>query len=86
MVRSLSLVFPSLSLRGASSVVMLFSEFTTLAFSGLAFTSSVVLGTVLNRRATAFFNPTDGGGSMFADAGNGLGEPLNVRKAHDPPR
>ncbi|KAH9942303.1 uncharacterized protein BXZ73DRAFT_74586 [Epithele typhae] len=26
----------------------------------------------------AFFNPADGGGSMFIDAGNGLGEPLNV--------
>ncbi|KAI0633399.1 hypothetical protein C8Q77DRAFT_1217811 [Trametes polyzona] len=30
------------------------------------------------RRASAFVNPADGGGSMLIDAGNGLGEPLNV--------
>ncbi|KAF5392697.1 hypothetical protein D9757_000987 [Collybiopsis confluens] len=28
--------------------------------------------------AGAFFNPTENGGSMLDDAGNGLGEPLNV--------
>lgn len=32
----------------------------------------------LQKRAVAFFNPVDGGGSMLDDTGNGLGEPLNV--------
>ncbi|KAF9047281.1 hypothetical protein BJ165DRAFT_1581261 [Panaeolus papilionaceus] len=31
-----------------------------------------------HRRATAFFNPADGGGSMLDNAGSGGGEPLNV--------
>ena len=31
------------------------------------------------KRATAFFNPADGGGSMLDVAGTGVGEPLNVR-------
>ncbi|KZV71215.1 hypothetical protein PENSPDRAFT_578227 [Peniophora sp. CONT] len=30
------------------------------------------------RRATTFFNPADGGGSMLDVAGAGVGEPLNV--------
>ncbi|EJD03385.1 uncharacterized protein FOMMEDRAFT_146952 [Fomitiporia mediterranea MF3/22] len=32
----------------------------------------------LCERAVAFFDPADGGGSMLDDAGDGLGEPLNV--------
>ncbi|TFY59117.1 hypothetical protein EVG20_g7905 [Dentipellis fragilis] len=30
------------------------------------------------KRAAAYYNPTDGGGSLLDNAGNGLGEPLNV--------
>ena len=30
------------------------------------------------RCSVAFYDPTVGGGSMLDDAGNGLGEPLNV--------
>lgn len=33
----------------------------------------------LEKRAVAYFNPLDGGGSLLDDTGNGLGEPLNVR-------
>ena len=32
-----------------------------------------------SKRAEAFANPADGGGSMLTDAGDGFGEPLNVR-------
>ncbi|KAK7035260.1 hypothetical protein VNI00_012027 [Paramarasmius palmivorus] len=42
----------------------------------------VVIGTALttplNKRASAFFDPRDGGGTMLDDAGSGGGEPLNV--------
>ncbi|KAI1785747.1 hypothetical protein LXA43DRAFT_899119 [Ganoderma leucocontextum] len=40
--------------------------------------SSIALGAAVNKRAAEFFNPASGGGSMFIDAGNGLGEPMNV--------
>jgi len=37
-----------------------------------------VLATPMAKRATAFFNPSAGGGSMLDNAGGGLGEPMNV--------
>lgn len=44
---------------------------------------SVLLGSTgastVSKRADAFANPADGGGTMLTDTGNGLGEPLNVR-------
>jgi hypothetical protein len=48
------------------------------------FTAALVfffgLGSALHvRRSVAYYNPTAGGGSMLDDAGDGLGEPLNVR-------
>ncbi|EMD37477.1 hypothetical protein CERSUDRAFT_123424 [Gelatoporia subvermispora B] len=39
---------------------------------------SLLRVTTVTSVGTAFFNPADGGGSMFDNAGNGLGEPLNV--------
>ncbi|KAF5343143.1 hypothetical protein D9758_015208 [Tetrapyrgos nigripes] len=51
----------------------------------LSFLASVLIASpltslalVIPRQATGFFNPAQGGGSMLTDAGNGLGEPLNV--------
>lgn len=41
--------------------------------------AQAVLGHVLSRGlAVGFVNPTLGGGSWLDNAGNGLGEPLNV--------
>lgn len=38
------------------------------------------LGSALSvRQGMAYYNPTAGGGSMLDNAGNGYGEPLNVR-------
>ncbi|KAI0829677.1 hypothetical protein BC628DRAFT_1057814 [Trametes gibbosa] len=34
--------------------------------------------TAVTRQAPGFVNPANGGGSMLIDAGNGLGEPMNV--------
>jgi hypothetical protein len=39
-----------------------------------------VLATPMAKRATAFFNPSAGGGSMLDNAGGGLGEPMNVSR------
>ena len=42
--------------------------------------SSVALGAAINQRGLLpFSDPILGGGSMFIDTGNGLGEPMNVR-------
>ena len=41
-----------------------------------------VNGAVTQKRAAAYFDPSTGGGSMFIDAGNGLGEPLNVSPSY----
>ena len=41
--------------------------------------ATIVLATPV-KRATAFFNPADGGGSMLDVAGVGVGEPMNVRE------
>lgn len=34
---------------------------------------------VVRRGDVAYYNPANGGGSMLDNAGDGLGEPLNVR-------
>ena len=36
------------------------------------------------KRATAFFNPVNGGGSWLDNAGDGFGEPLNVSVSTHP--
>ena len=36
------------------------------------------MATPLMKRASAFFNPVQGGGSWLDNAGDGFGEPLNV--------
>ncbi|KAI0362471.1 hypothetical protein OH77DRAFT_1389711 [Trametes cingulata] len=48
-----------------------------LALIALAYGSAVVTGLTLQRRAVDFFDPAQGGGSMFDNATFG-GEPLNV--------
>ncbi|KAI0645387.1 hypothetical protein C8Q79DRAFT_690838 [Trametes meyenii] len=52
--------------------------FTTLAVFVLAAVPAAYALTAARQSGTAFFNPANGGGSQFIDAGNGLGEPLNV--------
>lgn len=51
--------------------------FSKLAVFVLAVVPSAL--SVLVRQSAGFVNPANGGGSMLIDAGNGLGEPLNVR-------
>ncbi|KAJ8488929.1 hypothetical protein ONZ51_g3266 [Trametes cubensis] len=57
---------------------MKFSPSTVLALAVALAALPATFGLAGQKRATAYFNPADGGGSMFIDAGNGLGEPLNV--------
>ncbi|KAA1471724.1 hypothetical protein DENSPDRAFT_837784 [Dentipellis sp. KUC8613] len=40
--------------------------------------AQTVFALTCSKRATAFFDPTANGGSLLDDAGDGLGEPLNV--------
>lgn len=42
---------------------------------------TIVMGAIpaLGSKSVTFVNPTKNGGSFFSNAGNGLGEPLNVR-------
>ncbi|TFY65741.1 hypothetical protein EVG20_g5358 [Dentipellis fragilis] len=40
--------------------------------------AQAAFGLTISKRATAYFNPTANGGSLLNNAGNGLGEPLNV--------
>ncbi|KAI0356167.1 hypothetical protein OH77DRAFT_1401630 [Trametes cingulata] len=54
------------------------SSFAVFALAGALSAFPAALAIVAQKRAAAFFNPANGGGSMFIDAGNGLGEPLNV--------
>ncbi|KAI9067145.1 hypothetical protein FKP32DRAFT_1564390 [Trametes sanguinea] len=56
---------------------MLSSAFA-FALAGALAAFSAVLGLGAQKRAAAYYNPANGGGSMLIDAGNGLGEPLNV--------
>ncbi|KAI0702948.1 hypothetical protein C8T65DRAFT_578966 [Cerioporus squamosus] len=51
---------------------------SALLFAGALAASSAVYGAIVQKRAAAFENPASGGGSMFVDTLNGLGEPLNV--------
>ena len=60
---------------------MFLAKLAALSVFGLSYIVSNAAGAIVEKRAAAFFNPADGGGSMFIDAGNGLGEPLNVRQA-----
>jgi len=50
------------------------------AFLSIAVVLSSVAGLrpLIQQGTVDFFNPLEGGGSMLDDAGNGLGEPLNV--------
>ncbi|KAI0371141.1 hypothetical protein BV20DRAFT_965813 [Pilatotrama ljubarskyi] len=54
------------------------SSLAVFALAGTLSAFPAALAIASHKRATAFFNPAEGGGSMFIDAGNGLGEPLNV--------
>ena len=60
---------------------MRFPKLSAVTFELLVplFVSSIALGAAVNKRAAPYFNPALGGGSMFADAGDGFGEPMNVR-------
>ncbi|KAI0330144.1 hypothetical protein GY45DRAFT_1324025 [Cubamyces sp. BRFM 1775] len=57
---------------------MKFSPSTALALAGALAALPATFGFAGQKRASAYFNPADGGGSMLIDAGNGFGEPLNV--------
>jgi len=57
---------------------MLFSAAALLSFPLVAFALTVPAANGLARRAVAFVSPAEGGGSQLDNAGNGLGEPLNV--------
>ncbi|EJF65127.1 hypothetical protein BD309DRAFT_960762 [Dichomitus squalens] len=57
---------------------MFAAKLSAYALAGALLASPLAIGASVQRRAVAYFDPTAGGGSMFADAGNGLGEPLNV--------
>ena len=61
---------------------MFAAKLSAFALAGVVIASPVVFSAAPQKRAAAYFDPVAGGGSMFADAGNGLGEPLDVR----PPR
>ncbi|OSD04034.1 hypothetical protein PYCCODRAFT_1364698 [Trametes coccinea BRFM310] len=56
----------------------MFSSAFAFALAGALAAFPAVLGLGAQKRAAAYFNPANGGGSMLIDAGNGLGEPLNV--------
>lgn len=49
-----------------------------LAFIAAILAPAVVSALPHDKRAVAYYNPADGGGSMLDNAGGGLGEPLNV--------
>lgn len=57
----------------------MYAKFTTLLFTGALAVSPGAYAAIAQKRASAFVDPAIGGGSMFIDAGNGFGEPLNVR-------
>ena len=55
------------------------TPWTILTYLSIGLLSlSSVLGSPLEKRAVDFFAPIANGGSELDDAGNGLGEPLNV--------
>lgn len=49
----------------------------SLGLALLAAASCVSAGPLV-KRAAAYYNPADNGGSMLTNAGDGYGEPLNV--------
>ncbi|RDX50183.1 hypothetical protein OH76DRAFT_1403075 [Lentinus brumalis] len=56
----------------------MFTTISAVVLAGVFAASSAAYGALAQKRATAFENPASGGGSMFVDTLNGLGEPLNV--------
>lgn len=62
-----------------TSPAKMFSKLAVLVLVAVPAAFSVTV-----RQAVDFVNPANGGGSMLIDAGNGLGEPLNVRFAMPP--
>ncbi|CDO78164.1 hypothetical protein BN946_scf184467.g3 [Trametes cinnabarina] len=56
----------------------MFSFAFAYAVAGALVAFPAVLGLGSQKRAVAYYNPVSGGGAMLIDAGNGLGEPLNV--------
>ncbi|KAI0051849.1 hypothetical protein FA95DRAFT_1554094 [Auriscalpium vulgare] len=64
------LVLPHSQLR--LSITMIYALLLALTYAQLVYSGT------LQRRAVAFFNPNDGGGSELDSVGGGLGEPLNV--------
>ncbi|KAI1796460.1 hypothetical protein LXA43DRAFT_987753 [Ganoderma leucocontextum] len=57
---------------------MLALKLSAVTLAGALLLSPTAFGAVLQKRAAEYFDPAVGGGSMFVDTGNGLGEPLNV--------
>ena len=57
----------------------MYAKFTTLLFAGALAVTPVAYAAIAQKRASAFVDPAIGGGSMLIDAGNGFGEPLNVK-------
>ncbi len=58
----------------------MFTTISAVVLAGVFAASSAAYGALAQKRATAFENPASGGGSMFVDTLNGLGEPLNVNR------
>jgi len=72
-------MFPTCS--GFSLPICQFTSdmFAPRAIFAASLVSFFVLGSAIQVRGdVAYYNPTSGGGSMLDDAGDGLGEPLNV--------
>ena len=72
---------PRIRIPSESPAAMHFPKLSALAFELLVplFVSSIALGAAVHKRAAPYFDPALGGGSMLADAGDGFGEPMNVR-------
>lgn len=68
---------PSCTTLQRTSPAKMFSKLVVLVLAAVPAAFSVNV-----RQTTGFVNPANGGGSMLIDAGNGLGEPLNVRIRH----
>lgn len=75
---------PQVPLGSRSAQPAMFAQLSAVALFGALALSPVAYGSGvgLQRRAAEFFNPAAGGGTMFVDTLNGLGEPLNVSTYH----
>ena len=58
--------------------MMFAHKFSAVTLAGALFIAPYAFCATLQRRSAEYFDPAAGGGSMFVDTGNGLGEPLNV--------